>query len=195
MDKFNLFKAMSILSSSTFGIDMTNPIDKGILGHDMILKLLDIKNNRNKYGLLYRNDIQLSDHIFRVGGMSSGFNGKPYTMLIDYGVITSKLKDCNNIKSSGYHCIIDVNGVIVLRDKEQFMSSLYYLEGCIAKDKEFYYNLKTGNIITRGNANIKSKDFLFVEHTYSFYSKEDGDKYPIGVYKIDWNTGEYEYFK
>jgi hypothetical protein len=171
-------------------INHESPIDKGILGHGIILKQLDLPNNRDRYGLLYRNDIQLSDHIFRIGGMSNGFNNKPYTMLIDYGVITSKLTDCKDIKSFGDHCIIDINAVIVFRSTN-IIDHPYYLQGVIAVCNNKYYNLLTGKLILEGSTTIKSKNYLFVEHSYSGYNKE----LPLGVYKIDWNTGEYEYFK
>jgi len=162
------------------------------LGYGFYLESLDIKNNIYNYSLLFNDGVQMNDHVFRLGGMSDGFNKKPYCMLIDYGVYTSKLTDVKQLSSFGIHCIINTEGKIVLSSKDQF-DSIYYIGGCIAKDKYYYYNLITGKVITRGNNSIESTYFLFISNAYSSLYKED-HLYPKGVYKVNWNTGEVEYF-
>jgi hypothetical protein len=154
-----------------------SPIDRGILGHGITLVPLDIPNNRDKFGNLYRNNIKLNDTIFRIGGLCSGFNDKSYCSLIQY----------DDIKSSGIHCIINANGDIVLKAETPYLYP-YCLNGCIASIDRTYYNLLTGAPIVKGNTNIRSSQYLFVENAY------DND-YKKGVWKIDWNTGEYEIFE
>lgn len=190
MNSFDAFKsAFELLTNSSFGIT-TSPIDRGIIGHGIKLVPMNLKNNRDNYSQLYRNDIKLNENIFRLGGMSSGFNNKPYCNLIYYGVNTSKLVDASKIKNFGTHCIIDINGDIKFMSSDTF-ESVYYLKGVICSMKNKYYNLLTGKLIIESSQHISSDNYLFVEHKYDWYNKE----LPLGVYKIDWNTGEYEYFK
>jgi hypothetical protein len=193
MKPHDIFKAFGIISGNYIDSYMksyVSPIDKGIIGHGIILKPLDIKNNRDKYSQLYRNDIKLNENIFRLGGMSSGFNNKSYCNLIYYGVDRTSLIDATTIGHSGNHCIIDINGDIKFMSPDTY-ESVYYHQGVICSMKNVYYNLLNGKRIIEGSQSIKSKDFLFVEHAYDWYNKD----MPLGVYKINWNTGEIEYFK
>jgi hypothetical protein len=73
-------------------------------------------------------------------------------------------------------------------ESENSFDSLYYIRGEIATMKGIYYNLKTGQPIVKGDSTVKSKYYLFVENTYN-------KDYELGVYKIDYETGEFEIFK
>jgi hypothetical protein len=161
------------------------------IGKGFSLVPIDILNNSNNYSYLYKESHLVDTRIFRLGGMSMGFKDKPYCNLIYYGQSTSKLKDAKKIKSFGEHCIIDTNGKIVFK-QDNVLQFPIYLQGVIVNVKDKYYNLLTGKIIVEGSKSISSTEFLFVEHKYNFDYMHQS---PIGVYKIDWNTGEYEYFK
>lgn len=183
---------------NVLGLIVTNiksDIDKGILGHGLTLKPLDIINNRNNYCQLYKNDKLVDKGIYRLGGISRGFKDKPYCNIIYYGTKHYCLKDASNIKHFGSHCIINSNGKIVLMPENSFSTDYpYYLQGCIAKYKSYYYNLITSNIITRGDSTVASKEYLFVENKFAAIYHEE-DKYPLGVYKINWNTGMFVRFE
>jgi hypothetical protein len=170
---------------SLLGEAMKDPRDKDIvqLGHGITLQVdKDIKDNRDRYSRLVRNDQVLSDKLFRLGGLDHGFDNKPYASLIVY---PDYPKD-----TWGNHCIIDINGKVVL-EAEKFDSSLYYIDGIIAKKKETFINLLTGQPILKTSGNyFKSSQFMFIEHRYDFEKL-----YPLGVYKLDYRTGEYEIFK
>lgn len=194
MDYFSDFlKALLITTRCSNVAESINPVDRGELGNDIILRNLDLPNNTLNYGQLYRNGIKLNENIFRIGGLCTGFNDNPYCMLIYYGNTTSKLKDCRDINSIGFHCIIDTNGDIKLQAKNEFYSKLYYLKGCIAVDNDLYYDLETGKVIAKGNTRIESTKYLFVENKYNWGT--DKNKYPIGVTMIDWETGICKHFK
>lgn len=166
------------------------PYERGILGHGIILKFFD-EPNRDKYGQLYRNDIKLNDGIFRVGGISSGFNDKSYCNLIKYELKPDGTYDF------GKHCIIDANGEIVLIETDHSNSTPHYIKGCIASMKEVYYNLRTRKPICRGSHSIESVQYLFVENKYDWNNRnEDASlNFPLGVYKIDYETGEVQLFQ
>lgn len=159
-------------------------VNKYHLGHGLYL-LFDssLENNTSRYSHLVREDnTRISETYFRLGGLSYGFKGKPYCQLIVYPEYPKG--------TWGLHCIIDKNGKIVLQSDSDFDSSLYYHDGVIASKKDKIYNLLTGEVIVTGDIKIKSTEFYFVEHNYDYENK-----YQLGVYKINKNTGEYEIFK
>lgn len=142
-----------------------------------------IEDNREGYSHLYKDGVKVNDMLFRRGGLCSGFGKKDYLSLIAYPDFDGKTGGWGN------HCIVDLNGQIVLM-AEKFDTSFYYLDGVIAKMKDTYYNLLTKQPILKGgsSSSIKSKRFLFVENSYN-------KEYPLGVYKIEYATGNFEVFE
>ena len=162
---------------SNFSNSFTTPLDRGILGKGFTLVPLDIEDNKLGYSYLYKDGVKINDNIFRFGGMSNGFNKGNYCNLIQYDSIKETI---------GNSCIIDNTGKIVLKSKN-ILSYPYFLKGCIAiMDKE-YYNLLTQTLIVKGSHSINSEKYLFVENHYN-------KDYKFGVYKIDYETGEFEIF-
>jgi hypothetical protein len=132
------------------------------------------------YGFLYKNDKQISEEIFRAGGMCSGFKGE-YCSLIQYDIERHGF-------SYGDHVIVNREGKIALRGGS-IGQHPYLLKGCIAIMNKNYYNLKTGKIIVEENCDhCKSETFLFVENKFN-------KNYEKGVYQIFWETGEFQIFK
>jgi hypothetical protein len=156
------------------------------LGHDLYLVVDEtIEDNRLRYGKIHKDGKPISDMLFRLGGLGSGFNGKPYTGLISYPNFPEE--------TWGFHCIIDSNGKIVLtQDKDNRLDYPYYLKGVIALWKDKYINLLTGQVITKGSKSLESEQYFFVECSPYSWEKEPFEK---GVYKIDKATGEYEIIK
>lgn len=151
------------------------------LGHGITLELdKTIEKNQQRYSKLYKNGVLLSNDFFRLGGMSYGFEKKPYCMLIVYRNIHNE--------TWGNHCIIDKDGKIVL-EADEYDSNFYYFKGVIASKKGVVYNLLSGQPIVKSTKMFESSDFYFIEHNYDYEKK-----YPLGVYKINKNTGEYEIF-
>jgi len=142
-----------------------------------------IEDNREGYSHLHKDGVKVNDMLFRRGGLCSGFGKKDYLSLIAYPDFDGKTGGWGN------HCIVDLNGQIVLM-AEKFDTSFYYLDGVIAKMKDTYYNLLTKQPILKGgsSSSIKSKRFLFVENSYN-------KEYPLGVYKIEYATGNFEVFE
>lgn len=141
-----------------------------------------------KYGHLYKDNQKLSDDVFRVGGLGGKFNDG-YCSLLYYPEYDKNSKE-NSI--CRHQCIINTNGDIIVQ-VEQF-DHLYHLGGVLATSKKLgLINLLTGEkILPDYGDSVKSKEFLFVEHRWS--CTEDKEKYPLGVYKISYKTGEYEIF-
>lgn len=141
--------------------------------------------NDNQYSNLYHNDLKVSDEVFRKGGMGGDFRDG-YCKLIHY----TRDKKREDGFSFGTHVIINCLGDIVLAGTGiSSYPSLY--GGNIGKLNDTYYNLLTGEeILTASSSNtIDSKNYIFVEHRYSWYNKE----LPLGVYRIDKTTGSYEF--
>lgn len=168
--------------SSVFDDIYKDPRDNDVyeLGHGLSLVVdKEIKDNTSRYSHLYKDGKRISDTIFRLGGMSYGFQGKPFTQLIVY------LDYPKN--TWGNHCIINKNGEITLMQTKS-LDHLYYKRGVIASMGGIYYNVETGVAIVKGGSSIESEHFLFVENSY--YSE-----YEKGVWKIEYETGKYEIFK
>jgi hypothetical protein len=176
MEEYMNYIRMFIKDIFLPSLQTKDPLEERYLGKDIYLVPLKIRNDKNvnKYGHLYKNGIKLNNKIFRVGGMSSGFKEKEnYCNLIYY----------DKIKSFGNHCIINTDGEIVLMAANTLRDP-YFLKGCIATMDKIYYNLITRKPIVKGYNSINSEKYLFVENQYE-----------IGVYKIEYETGEYEIFK
>ena len=200
-DLLKMFNGASYLFDTIFShTKFINPVELGVLGQNVYLIPLDIKENKERnmrYGKLYKEDPngnpitvnektihlrKLSNDIFRVGGMASGFKDRPYCELIYYkNVSTDKNPDL------GTHCLIDTEGKIVFKC-EGALHYPHYYGGVIVSCNNVYYNLKTGQPFAEGHHSIKSSQFIFVE--CSSYR----DKFPKGVYKINIETGDYEIF-
>jgi hypothetical protein len=148
------------------------------LGHGLSLVLdKSIKDNKLRYCRLVKDGVQISDNYYRLGGLDSGFNSKPYASIILYKKV--------NAEAVGIHVIIDANGKVVLEGKG--LNYPYYFAGVIGQMDRVYYNLLTGKPIVKGSTAVESESYYFVENKYN-------DEYPKGVYKITKATGEYEIF-
>lgn len=159
----------------------TNDLKKGLR-----LEPIEFPEDHKEYGrdysYLYKDGNKVSDMIFRRGGIGGRFKGD-YCQLIAYPDFPEK--------TLGNHCIINKEGEVVLMESNHF-DHLYLLRGCIAKMKEDYYNLKTGELIARGSSSVESDEYLFVQHRLD-YNKENPMQ--TGVYKINYASGEVELFK
>lgn len=173
-----LFDIFKIFNDAFTGKLPKDPLERGILGQGLYLVPLKIKDNKLDYSYLYKDGKKISKYIFRIGGMCNGFKKGNYCNLIQY----------DNIKTSfGNHCIIDTNGKIMLMC-ENILDYPYYLRGVIASTKDVYYNLLTQQPIVKGSHSINSEKYLFVENNYN-------KEYKKGVYKIDYETGNFEIFE
>lgn len=173
--------SMAMKVSVVFDEIFKDPRDEDVfeLGHGLSLVVdKEIKNNTSRFSHLYKDGKRISNTIFRLGGMSYGFKGKPFTQLI---VCPNYPKD-----TWGDHCIINKNGEITLIQKKS-MDSLYYWKGVIGSMGGTYYNVETGVPIVKGSAKVTSENYLFVENSYN-------NEYAKGVWKIEYETGKYEIF-
>jgi len=155
------------------------------LGNGFELRPLEMENNRHKYSLLYKDGQLVSNHVFRKGGLCSGFKDG-YCELIHYTPQKDKKKHPEGF-DFGNHVLVNELGEIKMRSKG--LDHPYHLGGNIARLKDTYYNLLTGEaIMPNSSETINTKNFLIIEHRYDFdcYSKEV--KVPLGVYKIDKKT-------
>lgn len=135
-------------------------------------------DNSSKYGYLYKDNIKLSDITFRVGG-SGGKYKDGYCQLIQY----------NKDHQYGNHCLVDINGKVVLTETNSISCHLYHCGGIIASMNGYIYDLNNGKIITRGKIIAKTLEYIFVLNEYDF-KKE----YKEGVYQINKQTAKYEQY-
>lgn len=147
-----------------------------------------LKQNKNKklifdnslnYGYLYKNNIKLSDITFRVGG-SGGKYKDNYCKLLQY---TKEYKH-------GNLCLVDIKGKIVLTENKGLSQHLSHVGGILALMDNYIYDLTTSKIIVKGKVIAITEEYIFILNEYDF-KKE----YNEGVYKINKNTAEYEYYK
>jgi RNA recognition motif-containing protein len=133
-----------------------------------------------KYSHLYKDGVKLSDHIFRKGGLCSGFK-EGYCDLIHY-TRTNESKKNDNGFSFGESVIINTDGKICLT--REGLDYAYHLGGNIASMGNYYYNLLTGEkICYKPSSVIKGEEYLYLEHRYNFGYYEV--KIPVGVYKLN----------
>lgn len=147
----------------------------------------DIKEMKgyNDICFLFKDGVKLTEIPFRQGGLFSGFKeNREYCNIIAYPELVQRKY------SFGNHVIINTKGEIVLRANAY--DHPYYHRGVIASIKQTYYNLLTGKPIVYGDKNVSCDKFLFVENNYKI---GEGSKYDLGVYKIDYATGEFEIFQ
>ena len=119
------------------------------------------------YGFLFKGDTQISEEIFRCGGMFSGFH-EGYVNLIKYEVQPDGF-------DYGTHVIINTSGKIVLAVDNM----LYYpqhVTGNVGAIQDKYFNLITGEFIVEGYHAVISPKSVFVaekchnlEHTNKMY--------------------------
>jgi hypothetical protein len=135
--------------------------------------LRSIRNDRFRYSHLYKDGIKVNDKIYRAGGMTSGFKDG-YCSLIEYTGMTED----NDHK----FVIINENGENALEGNRY--DAPHHFKGVIALLNDKLYNLKTGEIIIRRyDGSIKSSQYMFVSNVFN-------EKYKLGVWQIDWYTGE-----
>ena len=152
----------------------------------------DIGSTRD-YSFLFKDGKQVSDLVFRRGGISSGYSKGKYCSLIVYRYFFKKPVKDKYYRSKSNHCLVDLDGNIVLEAK-QFGEHPHYLKGIIACMDNWYYNLVTGEKIIAGDSSVDCEDYIFVQKKYDF-DWYGGKEKPTGVYKIHFETGEVEYFK
>ena len=137
-------------------------------------------DNQARYSHLYLNGLQISDQVFRKGGLCGGFRGG-YCELIFY-TQDVKLKEGF---SSGRHVIINESGKIMLKGSDS-ISYPYHPGGNVGKLGDIYYDLRSGKPIMTASSSgsISSKNLIIIEHRYDWYNKE----LPLGVYTINKTT-------
>lgn len=147
----------------------------------------------NGYSFLFKEGKQVSDLVFRLGGISNGFKKGEYSNLIVYYNFFEKVVESDYGRTWGIHVLVDLAGKIVL--KEQGLGKYpTYIKGVIGNIENSYYDLRTSSLIIIGDSSIQCEEFLFVQKKYNFEWYGGKDK-PLGVYKICFETAEVEYFK
>ena len=153
------------------------------IGQGLYLKYVDVSelggNNKLLYRILVDKEGKLiNKKLYREGGMFTPFGDKKFCGLIEYDIINDKI-------DFGIHVIINTKGEVVLKSKN--LEYPNYIKGVIGTLNKIIYNLETGEEITAYNESLLSKDFLFAKNNYN-------KDYVKGVYKINFETGEYEIF-
>lgn len=133
-----------------------------------------------KYSHLYKDDVKVSDDIFREGGLCHGFK-EGYCVLIHY-TRTKKPKKNDNGFSFGDSVIINTEGKICL--SRTGLDYPYHKGGNVGSVGNYYYNLLTGEkICYRPSSVIVGEECLYLDNRYNFDYYEV--KLPVGVYKLN----------
>jgi len=162
------------------------------LGCGYYLVPIEEENNRDKYSHLYKGEEKLSDLIFRQGGLGANWKGD----YIDLILYTKKPRprtgkppkpdESKTVYDSGVHCIVDKTGKVVYKAAGLQYPCLY--GGCLMSINNTIRNLKTDSeVVKYDGTSMKSDKYLFVQNNYN-------KEYPLGVYKIEYETGEVEVF-
>ena len=193
MDLLRTFAKMAATDPNIYsffrGMPKTQPYAD--LGHGYELRPIEMKDekgnsipNREKYSNLYRDAKQISNEIFRKGGMCTGFNDG-YCSLIRY----TKEKKRDDGFSFGTHVVIDAFGKTMLEGK----SSIDYpshIGGNVGRMGETFYNLINGEPIIKSSSSniIYGTNYIILENRYGWYN----EKIELGVYRIDMKTCKLE---
>ena len=176
------------------GIDITFQQDEEAekkafrkLGNGFDLRPLDIENNTSDYCNLYKDDVKVSDEVFRRGGLGGDFKDG-YCDIIHYTPKKDKKKYPDGF-GDATHVIINESGNVAL--KQDGLNYPYHIGGNVGSLKDFYYNLLTGEVIMpKGGTSIVAKNFLIIEHKNVWdYIKKVID-IPKGIYSINLLTCE-----
>ena len=134
----------------------------------------------SKYSHLYKDDVKVSDEIFRKGGLCHGFK-EGYCGLIHY-IRTKEPKKSDSGFSFGDSVIIDTKGKICL--SRTGLDYPYHVGGNVGSVGNYYYNLLTGEkICYRPSSVIVGVECLYLDSRYNFDYYEV--KIPFGVYKLN----------
>lgn len=159
-------------------------------------------SNDSKISMLYNNDTLQSNSLFRQGGSASEkFNDAGFRALIKYNLLDYvKLKliikdykngvvDLKSLTDLGTHVIINQKGEVCL-DNKSTCEYPHIIGGMVGKLKNVLYNLSTKQpIAICSDDHITGvKDYIFA-HKYDWFSLPNGDKFPLGVYKVELSTG------
>jgi hypothetical protein len=143
--------------------------------------------NRKKYSHLYWEGSKVCDLVFRNGGMGGIFKDG-YCALI-HCVQWEPHTEKSHGFDFGIHVIINKLGGICLSGTG-ISSYPSHCGGNLGKLKDTYYNLCTGEevLTCSSSGSIDGKNYIFVDHRYDWYDKS----LPLGIYRIDKRTCEYE---
>ena len=146
-----------------------------------------VVDNRENFSHLYKVGNKVCDTVFRRGGYSGDFKDG-YAYLIVYNKEKEHTKKRHGF-DFGTHVIINEQGEVCL-EPDGVTTYPSHLGGNIGKLKDTYYDLRTGEaLLTCSSSNtIKGQKFIIVEHQYDWYD----ENLPLGVYKIDKQTCEFE---
>lgn len=137
-----------------------------------------IKDKGYAYSHLYKNNVKISDKVFREPGLSTGFKDGYCYLIHCYG---EELKKSKSV-------IVNSEGQIVLSQGDS-LDYPRHIGGNIGEISSNIYDLRNGEIIMRKDGKtIKGENYLIVGHEYSWdYHKP---KFEKGVYQIDLFTCE-----
>jgi hypothetical protein len=149
--------------------------------------------NQNDFVHLTKDGQILNDDaLYRVAGFDINLNKNYFVLLkhIEEFYDDSITTDKDRKPHLGSHwCVIDKNGV------EKIVGSTFnsiHTYGIVYGCEYIYYNIETGEEYCKAYHALKSKDFLFLDITYSSNHVKYKD---YAVMKININDGSFETFK
>lgn len=156
------------------------------LGNGLKLVPIDMKDNNMEYSHLYKDDIKLSDDIFRKGGICTGVKDG-YVSLIHY--LPNKDKKNKEKFDHGTFVIVNEQGKICLSGKG-VSDYTHHIGGNLGTVGKYIYDMRNGNIIFRKDAKyFMGSDCIVIEHRYSFHNTNEFT-HELGIFKIDLFTCE-----
>lgn len=152
-------------------IELGNNFTLNLISEEDSVKLPKSINYLTDIGILHHNGVQISEHLFRKGGMSK--STEKYCQLICY-----TNKEDNNFSN---HCIVNTKGIIVL-SQNNMLDSPYLINGCIASLEHDLYNLDTQTKIVNYKQYEQTTNYIFAMPSYKEEVK--------GMRVINVHTGE-----